>query len=130
MVEDTKADHDTIVVALSTLCNLILEFSPSKEHILEQGCVGHICSLTRSDNYDLKLNSVWALMNIAFQSDIAVKVVTFGDSVFESLSNTNYFPLIVVSLDNFLNVFNWYIVLLVIIIIETHLTLNLENKVM
>lgn len=74
IAQDPKADDEMVVVALSTLCNLILEFSPSKEQILEQGCISHLCALTRTEHYDFKLNAVWALMNIAYQADSAVKV--------------------------------------------------------
>ncbi|KFM80462.1 Armadillo repeat-containing protein 8, partial [Stegodyphus mimosarum] len=34
-------------MASSTLCNLLLEFSPSKEPILECGAVELLCGLTR-----------------------------------------------------------------------------------
>ena len=77
LIQESKADEEMVVVALSALCNLMLEFSPSKEPILEQGCLVHLCALTRRDNYDLKLNAVWALMNVAFQAVFAVKVRNF-----------------------------------------------------
>ncbi|XP_053326702.1 armadillo repeat-containing protein 8 isoform X4 [Spea bombifrons] len=68
-----NAPDDILVVASSTLCNLLLEFSPSKEPILESGAVELLCSLTVSENPALRVNGIWALMNMAFQADQKIK---------------------------------------------------------
>lgn len=57
-----NADEDILAVASSTLCNLLLEFSPSKEPILESGAIDLLCNLTRRDDSALRLNGIWALM--------------------------------------------------------------------
>lgn len=67
------ATDDMLSVASSTLCNLLLEFSPAKEPILESGAVDLLCSLTHRPDPALRLNGVWALMNMAFQADQKVK---------------------------------------------------------
>ncbi|XP_037504417.1 armadillo repeat-containing protein 8 isoform X4 [Rhipicephalus sanguineus] len=92
-----NAPDDILLVASSTLCNLLLEFSPSKEHcahlqpILECGAVELLCGLTRRDEPALRLNGVWALMNMAFQADQKIKsqiLSTLGtDQVFRLLSD-------------------------------------------
>ncbi|KAL4616594.1 armadillo repeat-containing protein 8 isoform X1 [Arapaima gigas] len=69
-----NAPDEVLVMASSTLCNLLLEFSPSKEPILESGVVELLCSLTQSDSPALRVNGIWALMNMAFQADQKVKV--------------------------------------------------------
>lgn len=56
------ASDDILTVASSTLCNLLLEFSPSKEPILESGAVDMLCGLTRRKDPALRLNGIWALM--------------------------------------------------------------------
>lgn len=53
---------DIMLLASSALCNLLLEFSPSKELILENGAVKLLCDLTRKKESDLRLNGVWGLM--------------------------------------------------------------------
>ncbi|QQP54970.1 Uncharacterized protein FKW44_007980, partial [Caligus rogercresseyi] len=53
---------ESLVVASSTLCNLLLEFSPSKEHILDSGAVDILCELTGRPEEQLRLNGVWGLM--------------------------------------------------------------------
>lgn len=53
---------ELLTVASSTLCNLLLEFSPAKEPILEQGAVQLLCSLTNRPEPSLKLNGkLWLL---------------------------------------------------------------------
>jgi len=86
-----NADEDILAVASSTLCNLLLEFSPSKEPILESGAIELLCNLTRRDNSALRLNGIWALMNMAFQAEQKVKIqilCSLGtDQVFRLLSD-------------------------------------------
>ena len=53
---------DFLVVVSSTLCNLLLEFSPSKEPIVESGAVDLLCQLTHKYEASLRLNGVWGLM--------------------------------------------------------------------
>ncbi|KAF8771349.1 Armadillo repeat-containing protein 8 [Argiope bruennichi] len=73
-----NANDEVLTVASSTLCNLLLEFSPSKEWfstqpILECGAVDLLCSLTHREDPSLRLNGVWGLMNMAFQADHKIK---------------------------------------------------------
>lgn len=53
---------DFLVVVSSTLCNLLLEFSPSKEPIVESGAVDLLTLLTHKYEASLRLNGVWGLM--------------------------------------------------------------------
>lgn len=59
--------NELLTVVTSTMCNLLLEFSPSKEPIIESGAVEMLCKLTLNDDPSLRLNGSWALMNMAFQ---------------------------------------------------------------
>jgi len=67
------ASDEILSVTSSTLCNLLLEFSPSKEPILESGAIELFCSLTKRDDHSLRLNGIWALMNMAFQAEQKIK---------------------------------------------------------
>lgn len=90
-----NSPDDMTVLASSTLCNLLLEFSPSKEvrrnPILESGAIELLCNLTLKDDPALRLNGVWALMNMAFQADQKVKSkileILGTDQVFRLLSD-------------------------------------------
>lgn len=63
-----SASEEVLVVASSTLCNLLLEFSPSKEPMLELGAIDLLVTLTKKEDPALRLNGIWALMNLAFQA--------------------------------------------------------------
>ena len=92
ILSSSSAKIDCLVVASSTLCNLLLEFSPSKERILDSGAVDLCCSLTHKYDPSLRLNGVWGLMNMAFQAEQSIKsqiMTTLGtDQVFRLLSDT------------------------------------------
>lgn len=72
LIQDNPSAELMIVVS-STICNLLLEFSPAKESILETGAINTLVELTKSQNQALRLNGCWALMNMAFQAEQHVK---------------------------------------------------------
>ncbi len=82
---------EPLIVASSTLCNLLLEFSPSKEPILDSGAVEMLCHLTHKYESSLRLNGVWGLMNMAFQAEQRIKVQIIKslgeDQIFRLLSD-------------------------------------------
>ncbi|XP_075793481.1 armadillo repeat-containing protein 8 isoform X3 [Pelodiscus sinensis] len=84
-----NAPDEVLVVASSTLCNLLLEFSPSKEPILESGAIELLCSLTQSENLALRVNGIWALMNMAFQAEQKIKA-----DILRGLSTEQLFQLL------------------------------------
>ncbi|XP_066101156.1 armadillo repeat-containing protein 8 isoform X4 [Saccopteryx bilineata] len=84
-----NAPDEILVVASSMLCNLLLEFSPSKEPILESGAVELLCGLTQSENPALRVNGIWALMNMAFQAEQKIKA-----DILRSLSTEQLFRLL------------------------------------
>lgn len=87
------ASDEILSVTSSTLCNLLLEFSPSKEPILESGAIELFCSLTKRDDHSLRLNGIWALMNMAFQAEQKIKcqiLSTLGtNQIFTLLSDSH-----------------------------------------
>ena len=58
---------ELMTVVTSTICNLLLEFSPAKEPMVESGAIELLCDLTKHSDSALRLNGSWALMNMAFQ---------------------------------------------------------------
>jgi len=71
----------------------LLEFSPSKEPILDSGAIDLLCQLTHKYDPSLRLNGVWGLMNMAFQSDQRIKVQIINalgaDQIFRLLSDSD-----------------------------------------
>lgn len=86
-----KPTPELMTVVSSTICNLLLEFSPAKENLLDSGAIDILCELTKSHNAALRLNGSWALMNMAFQAEQHVKteiINTLGtDRIFQLLSD-------------------------------------------
>ncbi|XP_015257685.1 PREDICTED: armadillo repeat-containing protein 8 [Cyprinodon variegatus] len=76
-----NAPDEVLVMASSTLCNLLLEFSPSKEPILESGVIELLCSLTQSDSPALRVNGIWALMKLICSSKLQSCWVSSRDPV-------------------------------------------------
>lgn len=61
------------ITASATLCNIVLDFSPMKTIVLENGGVEVLVSLIHSTDENLKLNIVWALKNLLYQADTLIK---------------------------------------------------------
>lgn len=68
-----NASDELMKVASSTLCNLLLEFSPSKEPLISQGVVDVLVDLSKREERSLRLNGVWGLMNLAFKAEHSSK---------------------------------------------------------
>ena len=77
----------------SILCNLLLEFSPAKEPMVQQGVVQFLSTLTSKAEPELRLNAVWALMNMTFQSEEVIKsqiLMALGtDQIFRLLADSD-----------------------------------------
>ncbi|XP_067647949.1 armadillo repeat-containing protein 8-like [Eurosta solidaginis] len=89
----TETSIDYLISITSTICNLLLEFSPSKEPIINAGIIDKLCQFTLHEDPSLRLNSVWALMNLSFQSELFVKtdiINTLGiKRILELLNDTD-----------------------------------------
>lgn len=88
-----KPSPELMTVVSSTICNLLLEFSPAKENLLDSGAIDILCELTKSPNPALRLNGSWALMNMAFQAEQHVKTEIINalgtDRIFTLLSDSD-----------------------------------------
>lgn len=62
------------IAATGAVCNLMLEFSPMRRAILEQGALKVLCQHTYSQHAQLRLNAVWALKHFCYQPDEPLQV--------------------------------------------------------
>lgn len=89
----STTDENLLSVVSSTLCNLLLEFSPSKPHFLDRSVVECLCALTKSDKEELRLNGIWALMNMSFQAEHSISLQILNclgtDQIFNLLKDHN-----------------------------------------
>ena len=64
---------DIVVAATAVLCNLVLEFSPMREAIVDKGILDPLCANARSQHAELRLNSVWALKHLVLKSPLDLR---------------------------------------------------------
>ncbi|KAK2735709.1 hypothetical protein FQN57_001158 [Myotisia sp. PD_48] len=70
-------DVEVQIAATAVFSNLALDFSPMKEDILASNMIPVLCEHARSSNSLLRLESIWALKNVAFNTanDVKRKIV-------------------------------------------------------
>ncbi|KAI8114723.1 Armadillo repeat-containing protein 8 [Lucilia cuprina] len=88
---------ELLVVVIATLCNLLLEFSPAKMELINSGIIEKLSNLSDREESSLKLNCIWALMNLAYQCEDNIKtniINTFGlRRILKTLKESN--PMVV-----------------------------------
>eukprot|EP00002_Diphylleia_rotans_P013462 TRINITY_DN2633_c0_g1_i8.p1 TRINITY_DN2633_c0_g1~~TRINITY_DN2633_c0_g1_i8.p1 ORF type:complete len:638 (-),score=140.13 TRINITY_DN2633_c0_g1_i8:189-2102(-) len=84
-------DDDTGIqsAACAVICNVVLDFSPMKKLILQKGGIPRLVELTSSMDYQLRLNSIWALKNLIYDAEPLLK-----DAVMKEMSFSRLFGLI------------------------------------
>mmetsp|Transcript_53933 Transcript_53933/g.89750 ORF Transcript_53933/g.89750 Transcript_53933/m.89750 type:complete len:639 (+) Transcript_53933:58-1974(+) len=73
------------IATAATVCNIVLDFSPMKKIILENGGVSKLVALTHSMDATLRLNCLWALKNLVFHADPPTKETVMRELPFECL---------------------------------------------
>lgn len=73
-----KEDRRVMLAVSYVICNLVNDFSPLRQVLLEQGVILKLIQLLHSDDPRLRLNALWALKNLLFKSttDVKRQVVT------------------------------------------------------
>lgn len=62
------------VSASATLCNLVLDFSPMKQAIMDNGIIVKLVDLTQDSNdFKIRLNCIWALKNLLYMAEPSLK---------------------------------------------------------
>ncbi|MCJ1321491.1 hypothetical protein MMC15_006836 [Xylographa vitiligo] len=69
-----NGDIEVQVAATAVVCNLVLEFSPMREAIIEAGILEVLCEHAHSLNAKLRLNSVWALKHLVHSASNSLKM--------------------------------------------------------
>ncbi|KXN82010.1 O-methylsterigmatocystin oxidoreductase [Leucoagaricus sp. SymC.cos] len=66
-------DANVVNAALSSVCNIVIDFSPLRPIYLEQGLMDRLLELLRTGDSALKLNSLWAVKNLLRNSTTETK---------------------------------------------------------
>ncbi|PGH15508.1 hypothetical protein AJ80_05525 [Polytolypa hystricis UAMH7299] len=72
-------DTEVQIAATSVVCNLAMDFSPMKDAIIGANMIPTLCEHAHSSNMRLRLESIWSLKHITYNStnDIKMKIVEF-----------------------------------------------------
>lgn len=65
--------RDVARVASAALCNLVLEFSPVRDALLQKGATKLLVDFLTSGDEELRKNALWALKNLFFKADADTK---------------------------------------------------------
>jgi len=73
----TSTSDDIISVSSSVLCNLLLEFSPCKDGLIDFGALDVLVALIKRNEIPLQINGIWGIMNLAYDAneDLKNKIV-------------------------------------------------------
>ncbi|KAK9469994.1 armadillo-type protein [Dipodascopsis tothii] len=82
-----EADEDLQVktAAMGAVCNLVLDFSPMRDHVIYLGVLPLIVAGAHSPYPPLRLNAVWALKHMAYGDDIATRMRVMDALTFPTL---------------------------------------------
>lgn len=67
-------DMELQIAATAVVTNLVLQFSPMREAIMEAGALKILCEHAHSMDAKLRLNSVWALKHVVLEASNAIKM--------------------------------------------------------
>ncbi|KAH7405377.1 hypothetical protein KP509_15G068000 [Ceratopteris richardii] len=80
------------VAALSAVSNVVLDFTPHKSVFFQCGGVSQLIQLSRSMDPMLRLNAVWALRNLLYLADMAVKEKVISELTVSTLTSLIHDP--------------------------------------
>ncbi|PAV23692.1 ARM repeat-containing [Pyrrhoderma noxium] len=68
IIQKPDEDPRLINIAMTSICNLVNNFSPLRKTILEQGILSRLIEFARSQEPHLKLSAIWAIKNILYKA--------------------------------------------------------------
>ncbi|GAA5878604.1 hypothetical protein JCM3774_004079 [Rhodotorula dairenensis] len=83
-----EEENDVVkVTATAAVANLLLEFSPVRNALVEAGCIPRMCQLiVKSSNEALRLNAMWAIKNATYQSSADFKRMVLVNLTWDDLA--------------------------------------------
>lgn len=75
------SDREIMVLAVTCLCNLVLDFSPSKQALLQHNALEILSEYCHSNDHTIRINAVWAVMSLSYYSSESLReriVTTVG----------------------------------------------------
>ncbi|KAG0656875.1 hypothetical protein C6P46_006896 [Rhodotorula mucilaginosa] len=86
-------ENDVVkVTATAAAANLLLEFSPVRNALVEAGCIPRMCQLViKSSNEALQLNAMWAIKNATYQSSADFKRTVLAHLTWDILARRVFY---------------------------------------
>ncbi|KAI9727041.1 MAG: Armadillo repeat-containing protein 8 [Cirrosporium novae-zelandiae] len=72
-------EQEVQIAATAVICNLVLEFSPMRDAILKENVLKVLCKHAHSTNTRLRLDTVWALKNLVYNSPKQIKMACIDE---------------------------------------------------
>lgn len=63
----STSSNEILILVLSILCNISLDFSPGRQHFLDTDTIKTLCSITKGSDPYLRLHGMWILMNMVYE---------------------------------------------------------------
>lgn len=73
ILHNEEEEEQVKVEATASVCNLVLNFSPMKQALVEGGGIDRLVVLAKASFGPSKLNALWALKNVLYSSDATIK---------------------------------------------------------
>ncbi|KAG0140727.1 hypothetical protein CROQUDRAFT_136543 [Cronartium quercuum f. sp. fusiforme G11] len=97
--ESVEEDEDAVeiqlkIVAMGALCNLVLDFSPMKQEVLNRNGIDKFVKLLKSTKHQsLRVSALWGLKNMTFSASTELKLKVVGslgwDDIYQLLQDKN-----------------------------------------
>ncbi|RNA42716.1 armadillo repeat-containing 8 isoform X1 [Brachionus plicatilis] len=78
-------EKNLISILIAILANLLIEFSPCKETLLGDDVIKILIEFVNYKNKSIRINSIWALMNLAYHADQKIKQQILAEMTFDRL---------------------------------------------
>ncbi|GFS06258.1 armadillo repeat-containing protein 8, partial [Elysia marginata] len=67
------SDKEVMVLAVTCLCNLVLDFSPSKQALIQHNALEILSEYCHTPDSTIRINAVWAVMSLSYCSNESLR---------------------------------------------------------
>jgi Armadillo/beta-catenin-like repeat len=85
LLRDTTSSVEIMRQASACICNVVVEFSPLKQTVLQDGGVSTLVGLLHSSDRTLCVNALWGLQNLLLKASVQVKRAVMAELTYDEL---------------------------------------------
>ncbi|KAK3741760.1 hypothetical protein RRG08_020954 [Elysia crispata] len=67
------SDREIMLLAVTCLCNLVLDFSPSKQALIQNNALEILSEYCHSTDHTIRINAIWAVMSLSYYSSESLR---------------------------------------------------------